>query len=155
MTRVCFRCGGEIQEPVEEYAAYVVGDDTVSTEMKEVTEAVVHTRATKDAISALQTNHYLNTAIETLENAVVSGTDLINYLGTPPQDTANDAATRESNAKSAAPNLSDFDRVEVSDVSEAPSDTVKVEQVVREKTVQKTGLVHTDCQKDSDSVIWS
>jgi len=155
MTRTCFRCGDELDEPVEQNAAYVVGEDTTCTETMEVTEAVVHTQATKDALDKLQANHYPETAVDELERAVVSSTDLVSYLGTPPQDSGNDAATREENAKNVAPALSDFDHTEITDVANAPEGTVKVESVLKERTVEKTGLVHTGCTEDTDDVIWT
>jgi len=155
MTRTCFRCGEAIREPTEEYAAYVSADDTSVTEMVEVTEAVIHTDATKNALSSLQADHYPETDLDLLEKAIASSTDLISYLGTPPEDSSNDPSTREANAKSVAPALSEFDRQEIADVSDAPSGTVTVEQSFKEKTIQKTGLVHSDCKVSSDTVIWS
>jgi hypothetical protein len=150
----CYRCGESVQNPVEQHGAYVEGDDMAVSETTEVTEAVVQTDETRNALQSLQSNHYPNSSLDTLERAVVSSTDLISYLGVPLADPANDVAVREDNAKAAAPAVADFDRVEIPDVADAPEGTVKVERKTVTRDVQKRGVVCPDCMQDADTILW-
>lgn len=153
MMKTCYRCQNELQEPTEKHAAYVMAEDTKTTESSEVAEAIIHTQETKDALRDLQSNYYPNRRTEELEIAVASDTGLIDYLGVP---TVGDdgSETRKPNAKDVAPALADFDRQEVQDVADAPPDTVRVERKVTQKSVQKTGLVCLDCKDEDDTIIW-
>lgn len=152
----CFRCGDTIEDPVEENAQYITGaSDLVEQESVERARAYVHTQSTKGALSNLQ-GHYPGYDMETLERAVASDADLIAYLGTPPHDGSGDNNPQEriDAARAAAPSLSDFDTTDVVDTSEAPAETVEIEQVFKDVDVQKTGLIHPRCGEDGDEIIW-
>lgn len=126
----------------------------VASESVEVAEAVVHTQPTRDALNQLQTDHYPDTSIAELERAVASGAGVFEYVGDPTSDPNNDPQTRRENAKAKIPPITDFDRVEVPEVAAAPDGTIKIDRVVKTRDVQKSGLVHKDEVKDSDTVIW-
>lgn len=151
----CYRCDDPIETPVEQHAYYVTASDIVTEETVEVAEAIVPNEATKGAIDTLQANHYPDTPVDRLTRAVVSGTELTDYLGVPAADPANAPEVRTENAKATTPAVADFDRVEVATVAEAPPETVKVERVVEQREVTKTGLVCPDCHDpEADTVIW-
>lgn len=153
MTKEYYRRGGAIPEPVAEHAHYVVGDDMVETESVEVVRAYVPNQAVNQAIATLQSKHYPDASTDQLLQAVASDTDLTAFFGTPDGD-ASDPQTRRESARNTAPALADFDTVDVATVAAAPAETVKVERVVEQQDVQKTGLVHPDEVRDTDTVIW-
>lgn len=154
-THTCYRCGDVLPRPVEKHAHYVRAPDTVETETVEVAAALVANGETQAAIDRLRADHYPDVDAATLTRAVVSGTDLFDYLGDPPAAAENAVETRRANARAAAPAVADFDRVEVANVADAPDGTVKVERAVEQREVQKTGLVCLDCHEpETDETIW-
>lgn len=154
MKNTCSRCENPIDEPTREHAAYVRSSDFAADETVEVTEAIVHTKSTRDAVERLRKN-YPHTPAEEISRAIAGDTPMLEYLGEPPADPGVELPKRRDNAQAAAPAMTAFDRVEIADVSEAPEGTIRVTSTLKTKTVEKTGLVHPECVDDGDEVIWS
>lgn len=155
MNNTCSRCGDSIDDPTREHAAYVRSADFAEDETVEVTEAIVHTQSTRDAVEKLKQKNFPGNSFEEISRAIASETPVLEYLGDPPADPSVELPDRRENAKAAAPAKTAFERVEINDVSEAPEGTIRVTSTLKTKTREKTGLVHPECVDDGDDVIWS
>ncbi len=128
----CFRCGKEIDTPDASNADYVITEDTVSREPREVLIALKHNQATlaKEARMA-ETKTYL------AEDGV-SELTRPKYPGLVIAD-------------------SEYAQIEIPNIEASRSigeDLVKVIAEVKEKDIQKTGIICPNCYKDTDFVIW-
>lgn len=119
----CFRCGKEIDTPDSSNADYIIADDTVAREPREMLIALKHNQATLAKRAKMAE---------------------INPDGTP----------KHPDLKIAD---SEYDAVEVPSIEASQGigeDLVKVIAEIREKDIQKTGIICPDCYRDTDFVIW-
>ena len=128
----CLRCGKEIDTPNVSNADYVIADVMVVREPRETLVALKHNQATlaKKAKMA-ETEKYL------AEDGV---TELIRpkYPGLTIDD-------------------SEYDAIEIPNFEASKTigeGLVKIIAEIREKDIQKTGIICPDCHKDTDFVIW-
>lgn len=129
----CVRCGKAIPHPNPANADYIIAEDTVVREPREVLIALKHNQATLEKLSRIR-------EVET-------------YL-------AEDGVTELTRPKYSDLTIDDseYDQVEVLSLIEAAKaigeDLVKVVAEVRDKDIQKTGIICPDCYKPTDMVIW-
>lgn len=130
----CFRCRKLIYTPNGTNADYVIADDMIAREPREVLIALRHNEDTRRKEAMMK-------EIEPVydpESHEVTG-ERLKY----PDLTIDD---------------SEYDRTEVSSIKEANenigTDLVKVSAEVREKDIQKTGIVCPDCYRPTDFLIW-
>jgi len=120
----CFRCGKAIDTPGERNADYVIASDSIVREPREVLVALKHNQVTLDKAAKMKE---------------------INPDGT-------------SKYPKLAIEDSEYDAIEVTSVATAMKDFgedfVKAVVEIREKDIQKTGVVCPDCYKPTDFVIW-
>ena len=120
----CCPCGKKIREPNASNADYIIATDTVVREPVEVLIALKHNQATLDKVAKMKVGD-------------IDGTSKIAEL---------------------LINDNEYDAVEVESIKAAHQsigeDLVKVVAEVREKDIQKTGIICPDCYKPTDSVIW-
>ena len=128
----CFRCQKGIDTPNNLTADYVIAEDMIVKEPREVLIALKHNQSTLAKQAQMS-------EVET-------------YL-------AEDGITELTRPK--YPDLviadNEYDEVEIPDVEASKSigkDFVKVLVSIREKDIQKTGIVCPDCYKDTDFIIW-
>lgn len=119
----CFRCGKEIDTPNVSNADYIMAEDTIVKEPREVFLALKHNPATLEKQSMI--------------------------------------AELDEKGNHKYPVLviadSEYDQEEVPNTEAAKTigeALVKVVVEVREKDIQRTGVVCPDCYKDTDFVIW-
>lgn len=144
----CYRCNDSIERPIEKNGVYIQAPDVFTTESVEVTHAIVPTEETKGQIQSLKGEHYPDTPVDEIERALVSGTNITDYLGDPDDSPA-------SEVSSTAPAISEYERVEITDVSEAPEESVKVETSIESRDVPKSAIVCRSCHDpETDTVIW-
>lgn len=108
----CFRCGKEIDTPNASNADYIMAEDTIVREPREVFIALKHNQAT---LAKLAKNPDLELAAD------------------------------------------EYDTIEIPDLETSKAigeDLAKVITEVREKDIQKTGIICPDCYKPTDFVIW-
>lgn len=130
----CFRCGKEIESPDASNADYVIASDTVVRESRETLIALKHNQAT------------LGKQAKMKETKPILDPDTHKPIGKQPK----------------YPDLriddSEYDEIEVSSVKEAyqvvGEDLVRVKAEMREKDIQKTGIICPKCYKKTDFVIW-
>lgn len=128
----CFRCGKEIDAPNESNADYITAKDTIVKEDTEVFIAYVHNQLTRDLDATM-----LERSWQSDEHG-------------------------EKHLRLKYPDLvildSQYDQEEVPNVVTAQKqfgeDLVKVLAEIREKDVQKTGIICPKCYKLTDFVIW-
>jgi len=133
MNLKCFRCGKEIDSPNNTNADYVIADDTIVREPRDTLFAIKHNQATL--------------AKKTL---MMKTKTVIN------------PETSQEYERPEYPDLkigdNEYDREEIPDFTASrniPSeDLIKVVVEIREKDIQKTGIICPDCYKDTDFVIW-
>jgi len=129
----CFRCGKELDRPDASNADYIIAEDTIVREPRETLIALKHNQATLTKLAMMN-------EIET-------------YL-------AEDGVTELTRPKYPDLQIADneYDAVEVTSVEAAKQsfgeDLVKVIVEIREKDIQKTGIICPDCYRDTDFVIW-
>lgn len=179
----CFRCGKKINAPDSSNADYVVAEDTVVKEPREVLIALKHNQATlakeakmketvivkepKKVLYALQENDttrdmkamglevsdddYTQIEIEEFEDKNKLPDVVKVIIKTEARDTE----------KPRYPDLtiddSEYDAEEVPNVEAARDfgeDLVKVIAEIREKDIQKTGVICPQCHRPTDFVIW-
>lgn len=119
----CFRDGKEIDTPNNKNADYVIAQDTIVREPREVLLALKHNQATL------------------AKRAMIKEVD--------------------GEGKPKYPSLiiddSEYDAPEVPNVAAAKmygEDLIRVVAVIKDKNIQKTGIVCPECYKDTDFVIW-
>lgn len=119
----CFRCGKDIDTPNNSNADYIIAEDTIVKEPREVFLALKHNPATRGKESKI--------------------------------------AELDEEGDQRYPDLviadSEYDQEEIPNTEAAKTigvDLVKVVVGVREKDIQKTGVICPDCYKDTDFVIW-
>lgn len=128
----CLRCPKEIVHPDSSNADYIIAQDTVAREPREILFALKHNQATLAKTAKMkETETYL----------------------------ADDGVTKLTRLK--YPDLkiadSEYARVEVPYMEAAKGigeDLVKVIARVEERDIQKTGIICPDCYKPTDFVIW-
>lgn len=128
----CFRCGKEIDTPDSSNADYVIADDMVVKEPRGVLIALKHNQATlaKEA------------KIKEVETSL--DTDGVTELTRPKYP---DLVIADS----------EYDAIEIPNIEASKAfgeDLVKVVAEVREKNIQKTGVICPECYRDTDKVIW-
>lgn len=129
----CFRCEREIDTPNASNADYVIASDTIVREPVEVFIALKHNQTTLDKAAKMKETE--------------------TYLG-------KDGVTEHTRLK--YPDIAiledEYDTVEVPDVRSAQKsfgeDLVKCSAEIREKDIQKTGVICPECYKPTDTVIW-
>lgn len=127
----CIRCGKRIDHPDASNADYIIASDTVVREPVNVLIAVKHNQATLAKGAKMK---------ET-ETAVIDGTPT---------------------TKLKYPDLkideSEYAHVEVASIKVAErdfgEDLVKIKAEVKEKDIQKTGMICPGCHRPTDQVIW-
>lgn len=128
----CFRCGKEIDTPGNTNADYVIADDMVVKEPRETFFALKHNQATLAKASKMrETKVYLD-ADDITEATELKYPDL-------------------------AIDDSEYDAVEIPSVEASKvigEDLIRVVVEVKEKDIQKTGIICPDCYKPTDTVIW-
>lgn len=128
----CFRCSKEIDTPDSSNADYIIADDTVIKEPRETLIALKHNQTTlakRAQMAEFET--YLD------EDGVTELTRL-KYPGLKIED-------------------SEYDEEEIPTMKASKAigeDLVKVVAEMREKDIQKTGIICPDCYKSTDTVIW-
>lgn len=128
----CFRCGKNIDTPNSSNADYIIALDTIIKEPGEVLVALKHNKITLAKQAKM-------TEIETYLDG-----DGITELTRPKYPDL----TIEDN---------EYDAVEIPDFEASKSlggDLIRVVVEIKEKDIQKTGIVCPDCYKDTDFVIW-
>ena len=125
----CFRCNKKIDTPDASNADYIMAQDTIVREPREVLAALKHNQATLAKVDEIKLE-------ETTKGNPSPTEDLIR------------SKFRDN----------EYDAMEVPDVATAQrqfgEDLVKVIAKVEEKDIQKTGIICPDCYKDTDFVIW-
>ncbi len=128
----CFRCKKEIDTPGNTNADYVIADDMVVKEPRETFFALKHNQATLAKKARMA---------ETKPTI--------------------DPETKETYMKPKYPNLqiddSEYDAVEIPGIKASKAigeDLIKVVVELREKDIQKTGIICPDCYRPMDFVIW-
>lgn len=128
----CFRCGKEIESPDAVNADYIIAQDTIVREPRETLIALKHNQATLAKQAEMkETETYL------AEDGV---TELIRLKY--PDLTIDDK---------------ECDTVEIPNIEAAKAigeDLVKVVVEMKDKDIQKTGIICPDCYKETDQVIW-
>lgn len=149
----CFRCGKEIDTPNSSNADYVIAQDTIAREPRDVLIALKHNQATLEKVDNIIEQWRLEEAQEVKEAQL--NPDI--PLEDKPADLSPDAKPTEDFIRSQFQD-SEYDALEVPDVVTAQGqfgeDLVKVIAGVREKDIQKTGIICPDCYKPTDTVIW-
>ena len=129
----CFRCGKELNSPDASNADYVIAKDTVVREPVEVLLALKHNQLTLDKESKMA------------ETVPIYDTDGLTEIGRTPKYPTLTIADSE------------YDEVEILNVKAGKvfgEDLVNIKAEVREKDIQKTGIVCPSCYKATDTVIW-
>lgn len=129
----CYRCDKEIDTPNKANADYIIADDTVVREPRETLIALSHNLATKSKEAKMK---------ET--------------------ETFIDPETEQEFTRPKYPDLkiddSEYDEVEVPSIKEAQEtlgeDFTKAKAEIRDKNIQKTGIICPDCYRAADFVIW-
>ena len=119
----CFRCGKEIDTPNSSNADYVIADDMIVKEPREVFLALKHNSATLGKESMIA---------ELDEEGGPKYPDLVIAD-------------------------SEYDQKEIPNTEAAKTigkGLIKLIVEVREKDIQKTGVICPDCYRDTDFVIW-
>jgi len=119
----CFRCGKEIDTPNGSNADYVIADDMIVKEPREVLVALRHNQAILAKRAKME---------ELNPDSTPKYPDLL--IG----DT-------------------EYDAVEIPNIEAGKAfgeALVKVVVEVKEKDIQKTGIICPDCYRDTDFVIW-
>lgn len=127
----CFRCGKEIETPNASNADYIIAQDTAVREQREVLLILKHNQATLDKVAKMEeTETYLD------EDGITKLTRL-KYPGLKIED-------------------NEYDEEEIPDFQSSKRivGLIKVKTEVREKDVQKTGIICPKCYKKTDKVIW-
>ena len=109
MIITCYRCGKELDSPDDRNADYIIAEDTIAREPREVFVALKQNEATLAKTEKLE---------------VIADKD--------------------------------YDQVEIPDfeASKSIDGLVKVIVEVRDKDIQKTGVICPECYKPADTVIW-
>lgn len=126
----CFRCGKEINTPNSSNADYVIADDMVAKEVREALFALKHNPATR----------MIEAKMEETETVIVNGAEII-HRKYPDLAVADD----------------EYDAVEIPNIAASKGigkDLAKVKAEMREKDIQKTGIICSECHKVTDFVIW-
>lgn len=159
--RYCIRCDCELQQPVEKFANYVVSEDFVVEEDREVAYAMVHTAKTQKKLEklskeipdrdpqALAAEAARPGAPEKIE--VPAGKEIVKN---PDGSQVETAITKEIDFSIPE---DEFEHVEVPtpDVVRDHDEVAHTYTTVEKRPVQKTGLVCRDCLDfDRDEVIW-
>lgn len=150
MNTKCTRCGSdEFDEPIENNANYVQGEDMVESEARTVLYALTHTELTRTirdrlvdhwSINVTQANMAMATKDETYlkkTETAEDGTEQVVFDHTELKDDA-------------------FERVQV-DSPVSPEEDAEIIKTVSEPVqvdTQKSGIVCPECVKESDLVIW-
>lgn len=133
----CHRCGEEIDSPNETNADYVIASDTIVREPTEVFIALKHNQATLQKASDIIAQWRKDTA--KIRELLPDERPTPEFIVSQFQD-------------------NEFDAAEVPSVFAAHEqfgeDLFKVTVEVREKDIQKTGIVCPDCYRPNDFVIW-
>lgn len=137
MERNCYRCDTTIEEPVDENANYVRGEDTTETVQKEVPVEKRHNEYTRAIRDRLMDEHSLNA---TQANSVLSRNDTA-YLQRGMSHDVTDT------------DLDENETIEPSSPEEDP-EVIRVDTHTKEVADQRTGLVCPDCVDDADEIIW-
>lgn len=119
MLMSCFRCSKEIDTPSNSNADYIIAEDTIVREPREVFIAIKHNTVTRNK--------------ETLIEAV---------------DKEGERSHPEVMIEEA-----DYSRVEVPRAV-YDSDTIRIVVEMKERDIQKTGIICPDDYKPTDFVIW-
>lgn len=126
----CLRCGKEIDTPDNSKADYIVAEDTVVKEPREVLIALTHNAATLAKRAKIIADSTI-----TLD----SGEKV-----EPSEDFIRNQFEED-----------EFDQTEIPRVEAAgPLGAVKVITKVKQKDIQKTGIICPECYRDTDFVIW-
>ncbi|MBA7714184.1 hypothetical protein ES703_123201 [subsurface metagenome] len=129
----CYRCGREIDSPDASNADYVIAQDTVVREPVEVILALKHNQATLAKEAKMK------------ETVPVYDVDGLTEIGRTPKYLG--LTIKES----------EYDEVEIPNVMasrDLGEDLVRVKAEIREKDIQKTGIICPSCYKPTDTVIW-
>ena len=136
----CFRDGKEINTPDSSNADYVIADDTVVREPREVIIALKYNEATRAKKAMME---------ETTPLLDTSGLPVLSETGNP---------ILTAKYPDLVIDEDEYDALEVSSIREAEleflSDLIKVKGDIRFKDIQKTGIICPDCYKPTDFVIW-
>lgn len=156
--RTCSRCGTSISDPVTANANYVVHDDFVEEEAKEVHYALRHTPQTKQKVQKVadETGRDFDAVAAEMahpdapaERDVTVGTERKEH------DDGTFVETAKMKTMDFSIPLDEFDREEVDTPEEIKrDDTALVTTNVEQRPVQKTGLICRNCVKDDDQIIW-
>ena len=129
----CFRCGKELNSPDASNADYITASDTIVKEPREVLVALKHNQVTRAKRAKIIEDNTVT--LDTGERIPPTEDFISNQF----QD-------------------DEFDTEEVSTLAAAQKqfgeNLVKVVPEVREKDVQKTGIICPDCYRDTDFLIW-
>ncbi|GAI45229.1 unnamed protein product [marine sediment metagenome] len=128
----CFRCDKEIDTPDEHNADYIVAPDTIAKELRETLIALKHNQATLAKEAQMK-------EVETYLDE-----DGITELTRPKYP---DLAIADS----------EYDAIEIPNIEASKAigeDLVKVIAEVKDKDIQKTGIICPKCYKPTDTVIW-
>lgn len=130
----CFRCSKEIDTPNSSNADYVIALDMIAKEPREVFIALKHNQATRAKREKVIAENIIDT-------------DTGEEVPPPTEDFIRNQFTD-----------SEYDAVEVPDIATAQGqfgeDLIKVVAEIKEKDIQKTGIVCPDCYKETDFIIW-
>jgi hypothetical protein len=162
--QTCSRCGKTLFQPIQERANYVVHEDFVEEEDKEVHYAMKHTRDTVHAVAKVQyetekgdgpTRDFDELASEMAKpgadekRAITVDTERKEFDDGTFVETA-----RQKEVPFSIP-LEEFEEEESDTPERIKDDDVALVRTTTEKRpVQKTGLVCRDCTKDDDEIIW-
>lgn len=149
----CFRCGKEIDTPDDKNADYIMAEDTIKKEPREVFVALKHNQTTLTKVADVIKQWRIKQQ-QIIEEAQLAP-DIL------PEDKPSDLSPDAKPTKDFIYNQlqdSEYDAVEVINVAAAQrqfgEDLVKVIAEVRQKDIQKTGVICPECYKLTDTVIW-
>lgn len=127
----CFRCGKAIGTPNDSNADYIIASDTVVREPREVLIALKHNAATLAKKAKMEETETV------LDEDGISEIVRLKY----PDLVIGD---------------SEFGTVEIPQIKDKDniSGLVKVVAEMKEKDIQKTGIICPACYKPTDTVIW-
>lgn len=118
----CFRCSKGIKEPNDKNADYIMAEDTISIEPREVFVALKHTTETLTK----------KVKMEELDKEGIRKYPDVRIVD------------------------EEYDEVEILSLEESQfiENLVRVQVEVRDKEIQKTGIVCPGCYREADFVIW-
>lgn len=128
----CYRCGKELESPNASNADYIIAGDTIVREPRETFIVLRHNSATL------------------AKQAMMEEIEI--YL-------AEDGITKLARPKYPDLRIDDkeYDVIEIPNFETSKlfaEDLIKVISELREKDIQKTGIICPGCYKDTDFVIW-